>query len=113
MMLQSKRKEQWSFSGSVQRAGSLNPQENIAAIEGLVLVEDGSIGKATLQAGTTSIAVRTPASTSDSTVLLTPLAPFQTRLSVTPTHNGFLIKAGAAPVVNIDISYLIIKTVVA
>src|SRR5205085_11474688 len=78
-------------------------------VMGHVQVQSDAVGQATLRAGKTSVTVKTSAATTNSNVLLTPLADPKANLWVTPATGSFTIHASAAPSSDLLIAFLIIN----
>jgi hypothetical protein len=78
-------------------------------VNGLMKVEGYPVGQATIPAGSSSVMVSSPAATSISNVLLTPLGNPNGSLWVTRANGSFTINASAAQSSSLSIVYLIIN----
>ena len=78
-------------------------------VNGSMQVQGNSIGQATLPGGATSVTVNTPAATTASNIILTPLGNPGGQLWVERAAGSFTILTSAAPANDVPVTYLIIN----
>jgi hypothetical protein len=77
-------------------------------VQGTIQVQGNAVGQVTLQAGSTSVTVSSPAATPTSNILLTPLN--ESTLWISARAPGrFTIQVSTPSGSNLDIAYLIIN----
>lgn len=78
-------------------------------VQGTIQVQGNAVGHASIPAGSVSVTVTTPAATTNSIVILTPMSNPDDFLWVTPKAGSFTIHISKAPTSALKIAYLVIN----